>query len=57
MKQAKNPTRRQKLFLQKKRMNAADWLVVSDDNEKMVLVHRHFDSVKKTIHKGEMIHA
>lgn len=57
MKQAKNPTRRQKIFIQKKRMNPADWLVAQDDNEKMVLVHRHFDSVKKTIHKGETSYA
>lgn len=53
MKQGKNPTRRQKIFLQKKRMNPADWFVVEDTQEKMVLVHRHFDSVKKIIHKGE----
>ena len=51
MKQGKNPTRRQKIFLQKKRMNPADWFVVEDTPEKMVLVHRHFDSVKKIIHK------
>lgn len=57
MKQAKNPTRRQKIFIQKKRMNPADWLVAQDDPEKMVLVHRHFDSVKKTIHKGEANYA
>jgi hypothetical protein len=53
MRQGKNPTRRQKIFLQKKRMNPADWLVVEDTPEKMVLVHRHFDSVTRTIHKGE----
>lgn len=52
MKQAKNPTRRQKIFIQKKRMNPADWFVVEDTPEKMVLVHRHFDSVKKIIPKG-----
>lgn len=51
MKQGKNPTRRQKIFLQKKRLNPADWLVVKDDNEVMVLQHRHFDSTKKVIHK------
>ena len=50
-KQGKNPTRRQKIFLQKKRLNPADWLVVKDDNEVMVLQHRHFDSTKKVIHK------
>lgn len=51
MRQAKNPTRRQKIFLQKKRLYPEDWLVVLDNQEKMVLVHRHFDSVKKVIHK------
>jgi hypothetical protein len=53
MRQGKSPTRRQKIFLQKKRMNPADWLVVEDTQEKMVLQHRHFDSVKKIVHKGE----
>lgn len=51
MKQAKNPTRRQKIYLQKKCMNPADWLVAQDTPEKMVLVHRHSDSVTRTIHK------
>ena len=57
MRQVKNPTRRQKIFLQKKRLNPADWFVVEDSPEKMVLQHRHFDSVKKVIHKGETTYA
>lgn len=51
MKQAKNPTRRQKIFLQKKKVDPADWLVALDTQEKMVLVNRKSDSVKKVIHK------
>lgn len=57
MKQSKNPTRRQKIFLQKKKLNPADWLIERDTPEKMVLQHRHFDSVTKIIHKGETTYA
>lgn len=53
MKRGKNPTRQQKILLQKKRMNPADWLIERDTPEKLVLRHRHFDSVTKIIFKGE----
>jgi hypothetical protein len=53
VKQGKNPTRAQKILLRKKRMNPADWLVERDTPEKLVLRHRHFDTVTKTIYKGE----
>ena len=55
MKQLKKPTREQKKLIQKRKLNPADWFVERDTPEKMVLVHRHFDSVAKTIHKGEQI--
>ena len=52
MKKLKNPTRSQKQIMQKWKLNPADWLVERDTPEEMVLVHRHFDRVKKIIPKG-----
>ena len=51
MKQLKKPTREQKKQIQKLKLNPADWMVERDTPSEMVLVHRHFDSVKKVIHK------
>lgn len=53
MKHLKKPTRAQKILLRKKKLNPADWMVERDTPEEMVVVHRHFDRVRKTIHKGE----
>lgn len=53
MKHLKKPTREQKKLIQKRRLNPADWMVERDTTEKLVLVHRHFDSVSRVIHKGE----
>ena len=53
MKHGKKPTREQRKLLQKLKLNAADWMVERDTPKEMVLVHRHFDSVTRTIHKGE----
>lgn len=51
MKQLKKPTREQKKLLAKMKLNAQDWMVERDTPEKLVIVHRHFDSVTRTIHK------
>ena len=51
MKQLKKPTRSQKQLLQKRRLNPADWMIERDTPEQLVIVHRHFDRVKKIIHK------
>ena len=51
MKKLKNPTRDQKKQIEKMKLNPADWMVERDTPEKIVLVHRHFNSVKKEIHK------
>lgn len=51
MKHGKKPTREQKKLMIQKKLNPADWLVERDTPEKMVLVHRHFDSTKREIHK------
>lgn len=53
MKHKKKPTREQKKLIQKLKLNPADWMVERDTTEKLVLVHRHFDSVRREIHKGE----
>ena len=51
MKHLKKPTREQKKLIQQKKMNPADWMVERDTPSEMVLVHRHFERVKKIIHK------
>ena len=51
MKHGKKPTREQRIFLEGKRMNADDWLIVKNTPQMMELVHRHFDNVKRIIHK------
>ena len=53
MKQLRKPTREQKKLIQKMKLNPADWMVERDTPEKLVLVHRHFDSVTRIIHKEE----
>lgn len=52
MKQLKTPTRSQKQLLQKRKLNPADWMVERDTTEHLVIVHKHFDRVKKIIPKG-----
>ena len=39
--QAKKPTRAQKIFLKLKGLNPDNWLVVSDDRHRIVVMHRH----------------
>lgn len=51
MKHGKKPTREQRRLMQKWKLKSEDWMVERDTPEKLVLVHRHFDSVTKTIHK------
>ena len=51
MKHGVKPTREHKKLIQKMKLNPADWMIERDTPEKIVLVHRHFDSVSKTIHK------
>lgn len=50
MKHGTKPTRNQKLFLKKWKLNPADWLVERETPSEMVLIHRHFDT-KKTLPK------
>ena len=51
MKQLKNLTRNQKILIRRKKLNPSDWMVERDTPELLVLVHRHFNSTRRTIHK------
>ena len=53
MKQLKKPTREQRKLITKAKLKPEDWMVERDTPEKLVLIHKHFDSVSRTIHKGE----
>ena len=51
MKHGKKPTREQRKWLQKWKLDPVMWLVVKDMPDRMELVHRHSDKTKRTIHK------
>lgn len=53
MKHGKKPTLAQRKLMQKWKLDPANWLVVKDTPNEMVLVHRHSDSTTKVIPKGE----
>ena len=40
MKQAKKPTRSQKIFLSKKKLDPDNWMVQQEDNKSIVFVHK-----------------
>lgn len=52
MKHGKKPTYSQRKFLESLRLNPADWLVVKDTPQEMVLVHRYSKRTTKTIYKS-----
>lgn len=37
----KKPTRAQKIFLKSKGLNPDNWLVISDDQYRIIVMHRH----------------
>lgn len=51
MKNGKKPTRDQRKFLESRRLNSADWLIVKDTPELMEIVHRFSDKTVKVIYK------
>lgn len=51
MKHGKRPTVAQKKFLASWRLNPADWLIVKDTPNEMLVVHRHSDTTTRTIPK------
>jgi hypothetical protein len=52
MKHKRKPTAQQRKMIQKAKLNPGDWMIERDTPEKLVLVHKHFDTVTKTIRKG-----
>ena len=51
MKHGKKPTVAQRKLMAKWKLDWRDWLVERDDHKRMVIVHRHFDRVTRTIPK------
>lgn len=51
MKHGKRPTKKQAIFIKEHGLNPENWFVVKDQPERMVLVHKHFDSKTRVIHK------
>ena len=51
MKHGCKPTREQRKFLQKWKLDPAMWFVVKDTPERMELVHRYSDKTRRVIHK------
>lgn len=51
MKHGKNPTKNQKIFIKSWGLIPENWLVTVDAPDRMELVHRHNDNLRKTIHK------
>lgn len=51
MKNGKKPTVSQCNFIKSKGLNPADWLVVKDTSELMMLVHRYSNKTTRTIIK------
>lgn len=49
MKHGKNPTASQKKYMASWGLNAKEWLVSKDTPDKMVVVHRHTDTVRTVI--------
>lgn len=53
MKHGKTPTREQRKVLEAWKLDTRKWLVVKDEPEKMVVVHRDSDKTIRTIPKGD----
>ena len=52
MKNGKKPTVAQKKLMVKWKLDPTMWMVSKDTSTEMLVVHRHFDHVKKIIPKG-----
>lgn len=46
MKHGKNPTVKQKKLLKSYGLNCQNWLVVTEDNKEIKIIHRHTDTVR-----------
>lgn len=54
MKHGKRPTVRQKKLLKSLRCNPDNWLVVTENNEQITIIHRHTDRVT-TLNKRQRL--
>lgn len=52
MRHGKKPTVRQCKLMQQWKLDPAEWLVVQDAPDQMVLVHRYSDKTTRVIPKG-----
>lgn len=55
MKHGRKPTIKQKKLMQYYNLNSADWLVVKDTPDEMVIVHRYSGHTTRTLPKGVII--
>lgn len=53
MRQAKNPTRAQRLLIKSMRLNSENWLVVTETPEVLVIRHRHSDREREIRKPGK----
>lgn len=47
MKHGKAPTKKQKIFLSRYRLNSKNWLVIKDCNEFFEIVHRVTENIRR----------
>ena len=53
MRQAKKPTRAQRLLIKSMRLNSENWLVVTETPEVLVIRHRHSDREREIRKPGK----
>lgn len=51
MKHLRKPSREQRKLIIQARLKPEDWMVERDTPTKLILVHRHFDTVSREIKK------
>lgn len=49
----KRPTRQQKIFLKSKGLNPENWIVISDDQYRIIVMHRHSLKSKTIVREEE----
>lgn len=53
MKHGTKPTRAQKQFLESKKLNVENWLVIKDTPEAMTIIHRQSNKTRKIMKRKE----
>ena len=46
LRHGKRPTRKQKIFIKGKKLNPENWLVIKDNDEEIVIVHKESGNIK-----------